>query len=748
MKRPASGRLTPFLLAAALSCALGHAAFPRRAAAAELTYPDLIKRLTDLEALAVLPEAGERASQWTSRDRASRYDSGTDRYLAWDANADGGGFIGDNGDGGRIMAEMNGPGCIWRIWTARANEGRVRIFLDGSATPAVDLPFRAYFDRTEAPFTYASLVYNAAGGLNNYVPIPYGKSAKVVAYGDWGLYYHIGHTAFSAGTVVPTFSRNLAIASRNALEAADAALKPEALAAFRPTGSATTVTLTVPPGGTSVVLDRPGAGAVTGLEFRIAGLDQRPRGEQWTALRELTVSMTWDGAAEPAVWAPLGDFFAAACGPHPHQALPVGLTADGWFQSRWVMPFADGARITLGNDGAVSRTITAEVTVAQPSRDPATLGRFHAKWNRNALQPQRADRRPDYTVLRASGRGRFLGFMLHLYKANDAVEPGSNPGEYWWGEGDEKFFVDGEKEPSWFGTGTEDYFGYAWATPDYFSKAYHHQLYNEGGIHMQGNRVLARFQVQDNVPFQSSIEAAVEKYYRNDSNVAYAVMPYWYQQAGTADAYGPVPLSGRLGWFAVPGPRDTARLEGEDFDRRSATAGSLVVQRMQAFAGTWSAGGHLLWFKNNLSEVGPGAVATWTFDAPTAGRAGVHGVFTRAPDFGTFQFRIDGRPCGGAVDLYGSQVAPMAEMKLCEVDLTAGPHEMSATVSGKNAASNGHCLGLDYLRLSGLPLVSIDSALPKRTSGARARFGFDARGVAREPRAKTPVRVFTPTARP
>ena len=31
----------------------------------------------------------------------------------------------------------------------------------------------------------------------------------------------------------------------------------------------------------------------------------------------------------------------------------------------------------------------------------------------------------------------------------------------WWGEGDEKIFVDGETFPSHFGTGSEDYYGYS-----------------------------------------------------------------------------------------------------------------------------------------------------------------------------------------------------------------------------------------------------------------------------------------------
>lgn len=42
--------------------------------------------------------------------------------------------------------------------------------------------------------------------------------------------------------------------------------------------------------------------------------------------------------------------------------------------------------------------------------------------------------------------------------------------DWWWGEGDEKFFVDGERFPSTFGTGSEDYIGYAWAAEPPFAR--------------------------------------------------------------------------------------------------------------------------------------------------------------------------------------------------------------------------------------------------------------------------------------
>ena len=108
------------------------------------------------------------------------------------------------------MAEMEGPGCIWRIWSAAAEKGHVRIYLDGQAEPAVDLPF-AYFDGKHKPFDYPALSYNlnevGCSGQNLYLPIPYQKSCKIVADKGWGRYFQFNYVTYPKGTGLPTFCR-------------------------------------------------------------------------------------------------------------------------------------------------------------------------------------------------------------------------------------------------------------------------------------------------------------------------------------------------------------------------------------------------------------------------------------------------------------------------------------------------------------------------------------------------------------
>ena len=53
----------------------------------------LVKRLTDLKYLATVPAPGAQCAQWSSYDRASRYDEASGKYVRWDANGDGDGII-------------------------------------------------------------------------------------------------------------------------------------------------------------------------------------------------------------------------------------------------------------------------------------------------------------------------------------------------------------------------------------------------------------------------------------------------------------------------------------------------------------------------------------------------------------------------------------------------------------------------------------------------------------------------------
>jgi hypothetical protein len=539
-----------------------------------LSYAQLVERLHRLDLLATPPAPGERSGCVSSFDRASAYIPATQTYTNWHANNDGSGYVRRDGEG-IVAAELEGPGVIWRIWSADPKDGALRLFIDGAEKPALDMPFNRLFDPAKGLFPCRELVRDMARGRNCFIPIPYQKSCRVTLGKNWGRYYQITYTRFPDGWQVPSFTGTFSEKDNHALTEADARWSWRGPPVVWREAHTVDQRLTLPPGGAAeTVADLRGPRAVTGITCHLHGT--RSAAETERALRELTITIAWDDEAAPSVWSPLGDFFGSAPGINPFRSQPCGMTRDGMYAA-WYMPFGSRAVIRTANDGPAARDLSFSV-IHEPLPRPAdTLLRFHAKWHRdhygkNGVGRYASDRWPDWPLLLAGGgRGRFCGVALHIWNPlhawdkdlaakyrtppPDACSAGArawfekNTRGYWWGEGDEKFFVDGEPFPSTFGTGSEDYFGYAWGTPHVFDSATQCQTRN---VNNTGWLSVARWHLADNVPFQTAFEACIEKYHGNNWPLRYAATVYWYQAPGVADAYPAVPVAERVGYDALP----------------------------------------------------------------------------------------------------------------------------------------------------------------------------------------------------
>ena len=245
------------------------------------------------------------------------------------------------------------------------------------AAPAIDLPCSAYFDAKTAPFNRPNIVYlpsSEARGFDNYTPISFQKSCKIVAEKDWGSYYQFTYAQFPPSTIVPTFKMNLSAEDAAALDRADRILgQCGQNPAGDVLGSQTDhVSGTAPPGQSSPVLELDGPAAITALKVQ---LDLPRNAEvQRELLRHLTLRITWDGDAAPSVWSPLGDFFGYVGGADAFKSLPVGLLENGTFYSYWYMPFATKARIEVGNDGASPVKMTWDISHAPLTRSNRGTG--------------------------------------------------------------------------------------------------------------------------------------------------------------------------------------------------------------------------------------------------------------------------------------------------------------------------------------------------------------------------------------
>ncbi len=154
----------------------------------------------------------------------------------------------------------------------------------------------------------------------------------------------------------------------------------------------------------------------------------------------------WDGESAPSVEVPIGDFFANGwCQLAPVVSLPVCANPGNGFNSYWEMPFRKSCRITVENIAEEELVLYYQVnyTLTDVPEDAAY---FHAQFRRVNPLPYKQV----YTILDGvKGWGQYVGTYMAWGVNNNG----------WWGEGEIKFFIDGDGEfPTICGTGTEDYF--------------------------------------------------------------------------------------------------------------------------------------------------------------------------------------------------------------------------------------------------------------------------------------------------
>jgi len=248
--------------------------------------------------------------------------------------------------------------------------------------------------------------------------------------------------------------------------------------------------ITLPPNETTTLMDVTGSGIVQHIWITVD-----PKAYRSTILR-----MYWDDEDTPSVEVPLGDFFANGHGlRYDVNSLPVAVNPSGGFNSYWPMPFSRKARITIESrhpdpiDG-----FFYQITYAL-SAVPENAARFHAQFRRSLTRRDV----PEHVILDdITGKGHYVGTFLAWSQMSNG----------WWGEGEIKFFMDGDKEyPTICGTGTEDYFGGAWGFGGrtYSTPFLGYPLYNkpEGEIPRHG---LYRWHVMDPIHFKQNLKVTIQ----------------------------------------------------------------------------------------------------------------------------------------------------------------------------------------------------------------------------------------------
>jgi hypothetical protein len=297
----------------------------------------------------------------------------------------------------------------------------------------------------------------------------------------------------------------------------------------------------IAPGEKRVIFDVKGAGAITHIWLTMA-----PPPPELNR-HDVILRMYWDGEKLPSVEAPIGDFFGQGWDEsYPFAALPLAAAPlEGRaLVSYFPMPFASGARIEVANDA--TRAIDAfyfAVDYQELASLPQDLGRFHAWYNHALTEASPGGENEwetlgpagknltgerNYLIADIEGHGQYLGVNYYV----------NCPSPIWYGEGDEMFFVDGDRwPPTLAGTGTEDYFNSAWSPKALFQHPYFGYARVNGTFGWLGRTHVYRFHVSDPIYFERSLVFSIEHGHDNNLTLELASVAYWYQ----AEPHKPFP---------------------------------------------------------------------------------------------------------------------------------------------------------------------------------------------------------------
>lgn len=633
-----------------------------------ITTSRLLEEMTDLAGMAEFPQPAYTCKQFSSYDRKSKSPANPTQD-DWFANGDAGQFIRVETNGSRqefVMMDAQGPGAVVRIWSANP-VGTVRVYLDGAEQPVIETPMTDLLGGT-----FAGLPKPIAGeyskGWNLYFPIPYGKSCKITS-DKGGFYYHVNYRTYEPGTSVETFQASqIQSLEQSIKQVAERLDNPRS----NPTGGNVEDFDLHLAAGQSFRRDFTGPMAFTRTMLRVAAANRE------AALRGIVVKISFDG--ENCVEAPLGDFFGTGPGVNPFATLPLGMTKEGEMYCHWFMPFKESAVIELVNHSKEDASLTGELALKDYEWSDRSL-HFHAKWRVQWDVPSRP--MIDWNYLTAEGRGVFAGASFTI----------DNPTRDWWGEGDEKIYVDGEKFPSTFGTGTEDYYGYAWCWPGLFTHAYHAQPRCDGPGNY-GRTSVNRFHIIDRIPHQKSFKFDMELWHWNEKClVNMGIVSYWYATPGSKDTFAPIKAQDAV--VRPMEPYKPFRVEG------AIEGESMRIVKADGTANPQEWGGlsnekHLWWHEG----VKPGGTLTLSFPAPADGTYRVYAKFMKARDYGIHQITINGKPLDRPMDFYEPDVQTTVEALLGEFELKKGDNEIVVKAIGANEkAEKSYMFGLDYVRV-------------------------------------------------
>lgn len=494
-----------------------------------VTISSLLNEMADIAGVASYPSPNYRSLESSSYNRQSVAPS----KPGWFADSDGTGFIKKDTINGKIeyvIMEHKGPGCITRMWTpffyyALGNHTgpHISIYLDGDKKPVIKENFiKLLTGRSLFTPPFAALTTRA--GVC-YFPIPFSKSCKVTL-DQKPFYYCIAYRSYPEGTRVKSFSMPDYAANARLIKQTGHELKSPPAQTY---SHLLTRDEKINAHDSAVIPLGQGSSAIQYLMFRV----DTPI--SYGLLRNVLLKIVFDGKA--TVRCPLGDFFCSADRMNNFRTRYTAVKDGNTLRSLWTMPYKGTAKITLVNYS--NQTLGISVTVgSNPWKWTPRSMYFHANWVNYGYLP--GNKFFDLNFITAKGKGVIVGDALTVL----------SPSRGWWGEGDEKIYID-KKDiedhfPSQFGTGTEDYYGWAGGVVptgrDTFSLPFCSNVRVGNPADPRGYNICQRDRILDDIPFADELrfdmEASPGVDIRHFYNLlAYSMVTYWYGMPGASSMH-------------------------------------------------------------------------------------------------------------------------------------------------------------------------------------------------------------------
>jgi hypothetical protein len=575
-----------------------------------------------------------------------------------------------------VIADLKGPGVVRRFWTTGMDRGhRFKFYFDGEKKPRLSGKVEDLFGE-QFPFVPPLARY-----LNycwfSYVPLTYARSLRVEMQaptekpgGPSRLYYHLNYETYAEGTALQTFPRELDATQRAALEQArvawDQAMRPV------PPPADLANSQRIEPGARGRLWQAEGEGVLRSWWLRVEPADPAA----WTTsarealLQDALLEVKYDGLDAASISVPLGDFFLNGWRSRDLSTLPLA-SQDPCYHGRLPLPYAKGIAFEIVNQADHPIHVGFTPGPIEP-RHPAH-GYLHAVWQRSGPQAGQP-----HGILNVLGRGKYVGTFLGV----------TGLGKDWWVlEGDERFWVDGETQPSRHGTGLEDYFNGGW----YYRGGALAPL--SGALDHAPFRVAQyRFHGPDPIHFDRSLRVTIERGDQNVSPAYFQSMAWFYLDAPQAFP-GATNRAERTA-VAHPQFRPTLMLQLDELERLNnfRAARNLVREYRERYPGQPEDGvlrlreleyGRWLGASVQASDYEP--FLRGDFGPAAAEQAKTLAWFYAQPNRALVAMNANG---AGTLYLDGQRILEGDQpygLFVTGVELTEGPHTLAADVSIRRA---------------------------------------------------------------